>query len=103
MTFSGHPGLNLKWRPSRRSCASPHRSSERTCRASTTERARAWMRPRAAAWRWMCGAGVAADAGAVDALARLELAARRHGCRVRILGAGQDLIELIDLIGLRQA
>ena len=46
-------------------------------------------------------AGVTADAVAVDALARLALAARRHGCRVRVLGAGAELWALIELSGLR--
>ena len=45
--------------------------------------------------------GVAADAVALDALARLALAARRHDCRVRLSGAGADLWRLIDLGGLR--
>lgn len=44
--------------------------------------------------------GVAADAVAVDALARLALAARRQGCQVRVRGAGPDLWSLIDLAGL---
>jgi ABC-type transporter Mla MlaB component len=46
--------------------------------------------------------GIAADAVAVDALARLELAARRHGCRVTLTGAGCELRELIELVGLRE-
>jgi ABC-type transporter Mla MlaB component len=41
------------------------------------------------------------DAVTVDALARLQLAARRHGCRVRLRGASDDLIALVDLMGLR--
>ncbi|MFL5824463.1 MAG: STAS domain-containing protein [Solirubrobacteraceae bacterium] len=45
--------------------------------------------------------GIAADAVAVDALARLELAARRHGCRVTVRGTGPELRELIELVGLR--
>jgi ABC-type transporter Mla MlaB component len=45
--------------------------------------------------------GIAADAVAVDALARLELAARRHGCRVTLRGAGRELRDLIELVGLR--
>jgi ABC-type transporter Mla MlaB component len=44
--------------------------------------------------------GVAADALAVDALARLALAARRSGCEVRLRGASPELIDLIELIGL---
>jgi hypothetical protein len=45
--------------------------------------------------------GVSADAVALDALARLALAARRHGCKIRLRGAGADLWSLIDLSGLR--
>ena len=44
--------------------------------------------------------GVAADAVTVDALARLQLAARRHGCRVRLLNASEDLRELVAFMGL---
>jgi ABC-type transporter Mla MlaB component len=44
---------------------------------------------------------VGADAVALDALARLALAARRHGCRIRLRGASPDLWSLIDLSGLR--
>ena len=41
------------------------------------------------------------DAVAVDALARLQLAARRHGCRVRLRGASTELRELLGFMGLR--
>ena len=44
--------------------------------------------------------GVEPDAVAVDAVARLALVARRRGCRVRLEGAGQELCQLIELIGL---
>jgi ABC-type transporter Mla MlaB component len=44
--------------------------------------------------------GVAADAVAVDALARLQLAAVRRGCRVRLRNASPELLELISLMGL---
>jgi ABC-type transporter Mla MlaB component len=40
------------------------------------------------------------DLAAVDALARLELAARRHGSRVRLRGAGSELQDLLALTGL---
>jgi ABC-type transporter Mla MlaB component len=46
-------------------------------------------------------AGVAADAVAVDALARLQLAARRHGSRVRLCNATPELLELVAFMGLR--
>jgi ABC-type transporter Mla MlaB component len=45
-------------------------------------------------------AGVAADAVAVDALARLTLAARRRRCEVRLRGASPQLLELVELAGL---
>ena len=45
-------------------------------------------------------AGVAADAVAVDALARLQLAARRHGCRIRLVHASAELCDLIFFMGL---
>jgi hypothetical protein len=36
----------------------------------------------------------------VDALARLQLTARRLGCRVRLLDPGDELSDLIALVGL---
>jgi ABC-type transporter Mla MlaB component len=44
--------------------------------------------------------GVDADAVTVDALARLQLAARRHGCRVRLRNASPELRELVEFMGL---
>jgi ABC-type transporter Mla MlaB component len=44
--------------------------------------------------------GVAADAVSVDALARLQLAGRRHGWRIAVRGADAALSELIALMGL---
>jgi hypothetical protein len=44
--------------------------------------------------------GVDADAVTVDALARLQLAARRHGCRVRLRRASRELGELVAFMGL---
>jgi ABC-type transporter Mla MlaB component len=44
---------------------------------------------------------VIVDAVTVDALARLQLAARRHGCRVRLRNASPDLLELLTFMGLR--
>lgn len=40
------------------------------------------------------------NAVTVDALARLQLAARRTGCTVRLRGASPDLCALIDFMGL---
>lgn len=45
-------------------------------------------------------AGVRADTVAVDALAHLALAARRWGCEVRLIGASDELLELVRLVGL---
>ena len=44
--------------------------------------------------------GVDADAVTVDALARLQLAARRHRCQVRLRGASDELLELVAFMGL---
>src|SRR5438105_3523700 len=43
----------------------------------------------------------APDGGTVDALARMQLTARRIGCRIRLRHAGDKLQELLDLMGLR--
>jgi hypothetical protein len=45
--------------------------------------------------------GVAPDAVTVDALARLQLAARRHGCQVRLRHASSELLALLAFMGLR--
>ena len=45
-------------------------------------------------------AGVGSDAVTVDALARLQLAATRHGCSVRLKHAPTSLLELVELMGL---
>ena len=45
--------------------------------------------------------GVEADAVTVDALARLQLAAQRRGCRVRLRHASQELLGLVAFMGLR--
>jgi ABC-type transporter Mla MlaB component len=44
--------------------------------------------------------GVEPDAVTVDALARLQLAARRHGCRVQLRHASDELKELVEFMGL---
>ena len=46
--------------------------------------------------------GIAVDAVTVDALARLQLAAKRHGCRVRLRGASRDLLGLVAFMGLSE-
>jgi ABC-type transporter Mla MlaB component len=44
--------------------------------------------------------GIDPDAVTVDALARLQLAARRHGCQVRLRNASSELVELVAFMGL---
>jgi ABC-type transporter Mla MlaB component len=44
--------------------------------------------------------GIAADAVAVDALARLQLAAYRHGCQVRLRNSTPELRDLVAFMGL---
>ena len=43
---------------------------------------------------------VPADLGAVDALARLQIAASRCGWWLRLHGANGGLVELVELVGL---
>lgn len=43
---------------------------------------------------------VPVDAVTVDALARLQLAARRHGCQVRLQHPTRELLELVAFMGL---
>ena len=43
---------------------------------------------------------VDADAVTVDALARLQLGARRHGCLVRLRNASDELRALVRFMGL---
>ena len=43
---------------------------------------------------------VPADAVTVDALARLQLAAKRCGCTVRLRNASGELLELVAFMGL---
>jgi ABC-type transporter Mla MlaB component len=52
----------------------------------------------AIAWCDVCS--VDSDAVTVDALARLQLAAGRHGCQVRLLGASEELRDLVSFMGL---
>jgi len=44
--------------------------------------------------------GVEPGAVTVDALCRLQLAARRRACRVRLRGASRELRELVAYMGL---
>ena len=43
---------------------------------------------------------VSSDAIAVEALCRMQLGARRHRCEVRLAGASDELLELLDYLGL---
>jgi ABC-type transporter Mla MlaB component len=45
--------------------------------------------------------GVGPDAATVDALARLQLAAQRRGCRIRLQNASPELRELVAFMGLQ--
>ena len=45
-------------------------------------------------------AGVEPDGVTVDALARLQLAARRNGCQVRLRHASDELLDLVAFMGL---
>ncbi|MGH3262632.1 MAG: hypothetical protein ACRDNS_11595, partial [Trebonia sp.] len=45
-------------------------------------------------------AGVPADLMTVEALARLQLAAHRKHCTVRLRGASPELLELLAVLGL---
>ena len=45
-------------------------------------------------------AEVVADAVAVDALARLQVVARKRGCLVRLRGASAELRDLVAFMGL---
>ena len=46
-------------------------------------------------------AGVEPDAVTVDALARLQLAAGRRGCQIRLRNASDELCALVLFMGLR--
>lgn len=45
-------------------------------------------------------AGVSPDAPTVEALARLHLAAKRHGCQMRLRNASAELMDLVGFMGL---
>jgi ABC-type transporter Mla MlaB component len=65
-----------------------------------TERVCALLRGSGAALALCDVNGVGPDAVTVDALARLQLAASRLGCRVVLRNASPALSELVDLMGL---
>src|SRR5688572_4168280 len=64
------------------------------------ERVRAHMREHGPGVTRCDVSGVEPDAVTVDALCRLQLAARRFGCRVQLENASPKLRELIDFMGL---
>lgn len=45
-------------------------------------------------------AGIDPDAVTVDALSRLQLAARRQGCQVQLCNASDELLALVAFMGL---
>ena len=44
--------------------------------------------------------GVEPNVVTVEALARLQLAAHRRGCRIKLLNASPDLLDLLSFMGL---
>ena len=44
--------------------------------------------------------GAEADVATVDALARLQLTAKRLGCRLRLRNASAELLQLVAFMGL---
>jgi hypothetical protein len=52
------------------------------------------------AWCEVCNVPVP-DAVTVEALARLQLAAQRYGCRVHLQNASNELLDLVAFMGLR--
>ena len=54
-------------------------------------------------WPLRCdAASLPARADVVDALARVALVGRRHGCELWLCDAGPELRELIDFMGLSE-
>jgi hypothetical protein len=47
--------------------------------------------------------GLAATAGTIDLLARLQLTARRRGHEIRLRNASTDLLRLLEFAGLAEA
>jgi ABC-type transporter Mla MlaB component len=50
--------------------------------------------------RWNVAIGARPDLRVVDALARLQLDARRRGCAIRVVGPTAALREVLELSGL---
>jgi hypothetical protein len=51
---------------------------------------------------WSLEGPGAPDLGAIDALARTQLRARRLGGAIRLRHGSKELLELLDLVGLRR-
>jgi ABC-type transporter Mla MlaB component len=49
---------------------------------------------------WPLAVACRLDLSAVDQLARLQLAAQRLGCSIRLRDPGVELTELLELVGL---
>lgn len=49
-----------------------------------------------------CGPFKTPTAATIDEIARLQLAARRHGCEVKLTNANPYLLELIGFLGLSE-
>jgi ABC-type transporter Mla MlaB component len=64
------------------------------------ERVRALLRESGAALAVCDVHEVECDAVTVDALARLQLAAKQSGCRVKLRGACPELVRLVEFMGL---
>lgn len=47
--------------------------------------------------------GLPADGRTIDALARLVLVARRHGCETKLCQTSAELLDLIEFAGLSEA
>jgi anti-anti-sigma regulatory factor len=46
--------------------------------------------------------GLPADAMTISVLARLQLAARRHGYEIRLCNASRELVDLVAFVGLSE-
>jgi ABC-type transporter Mla MlaB component len=64
------------------------------------ERVCALLESSAATTAYCDVANVPVDATTVDALARLQLAAHRRGCDVRLRNASEELLSLVAFMGL---
>ena len=86
----------------RRHAMSPGRRRRPTYMVPADSRAEVVLRrdgAEIASWPLVCEEG-RVDLRAVNALARLQLRARRQGCTVSLRHACPHLVELLDLVGL---